>query len=128
MRSSRQFSRNILLATALSLLAPLAGGCVYHMPIQQGNFLWKHDIEQLQVGMTRTQVRYLLGTPMVPATFATDRWDYLYTMKRGYFHKLQRYLLTVYFQSDKVSRIDNHGYAPIDSAPAYTEPPPRPLT
>ncbi len=128
MRSLQQFSRNIFLAVALTLLAPLAGGCVYHMPIQQGNFLRKDDIQQLQVGMTRTQVRYLLGTPMVPATFSTDRWDYLYYLKKGHFHKPERYLLTVYFQSDKVARIDNHGYAPINSEPTETEPPPRPMT
>jgi outer membrane protein assembly factor BamE len=128
MRSPQPLLRNLLLAAALALLAPLAGGCVYHMTIQQGNFLRKQDIEELQVGMTRTQVRYLLGTPMVPPTFDTDRWDYLYYMKRGHFHKVERYLLTVYFENDKVARIDNHGYAPINSEPAVTEPPPRPMT
>ncbi len=128
MRPPKLLSRSVLLAAALAALVPLASGCVYHMTIQQGNFLRKQDIEQLQVGMTRSQVRYLLGTPEVPPTFDIDRWDYLYYMKRGHFHKAQRYLLTVYFQNDKVSRIDNHGYAPIDSEPAVTEPPPRPLT
>ncbi len=128
MRSPKQLSRSLLCVVALTMLAPLAAGCVYHMTVQQGNFLRKQDIEQLQVGMTRSQVRYLLGTPMVPPTFDIDRWDYLYYMKRGHFHRIERYLLTVYFQNDKVSRIDNHGYAPINSEPAVTEPPPRPLT
>ncbi len=128
MRSPHQIARNLLLVAALSLLAPLAGGCVYHMTIQQGNFLRKTDIEQLQVGMTRSQVRYLLGTPMVPTTFDVDRWDYLYYMKVGHFHKVEHYLLTVYFQNDKVARIDNHGSAPINSEPAVIEAPPRPAT
>ncbi len=128
MRPPHPLRRTLLLAAALALLAPLAGGCVYHMTIQQGNFLRKHDIEELEVGMTRTQVRYLLGTPMVPPTFDSDRWDYLYYMKRGYLHKVEHYLLTVYFENDKVSRVDNHGYKPIDSEPAVTEPPMRPLT
>lgn len=114
-------------ALALALLLPL-GGCVYRMNIQQGNFLEKRVITQLKVGMTRSQVRYLLGTPMVPSTFDTDRWDYLYYLKKGHLHRPQRYLLTVTFADDKVSRIDNHGQAPIDSEPTASEPGPRPAT
>ncbi|HTX25099.1 MAG TPA: outer membrane protein assembly factor BamE [Steroidobacteraceae bacterium] len=128
MRTPRQLSHAVLAATALALIAPLTGGCVYRLTIQQGNFLQKRSIAQLQVGMTRSQVRYLLGTPMVPTTFDTDRWDYLYYLKKGHFHKPIHYLLTVYFQNEKVSRIDSHGQQPIDSAPALTERPPRPMT
>lgn len=127
MRSPLQLSRGLLLAAALCCAVPLAG-CVYRLTIQQGNFLRKQDIEQLKVGMTRSQVRYLLGTPMVPRTFDNDRWDYLYYMKRGHFQKVVHYLLTVYFAGGKVARIDNHGYAPINSEPAVIEAPPRPLT
>lgn len=114
-------------ALALVLLMPLSG-CVYRMNIQQGNFLEKRVIGQLQVGMTRSQVRYLLGTPMVPTTFDTDRWDYLYYLKKGRIHRPQQYLLTVYFQNDKVARIDNHGKPAIDSEPTAPERPPRPAT
>lgn len=117
----------LLGALALALLVPL-GGCVYRMNIQQGNFLEKRVVTQLKVGMTRAQVRYLLGTPMVPSTFDIDRWDYLYYLKKGHLHRPQRYLLTVYFQNDKVTRIDNHGQAPIDSEPTAPEAPIRPAT
>lgn len=115
---------------ALALLTVCLGltGCVYRMDIQQGNYLDGHTVHQLKVGMTRAQVRYLLGTPMVPTTFDNDRWDYLYYMKRGHFQKVVRYLLTIYFRSGKVERIDNHGYAPINSEPAVITPPIRPLT
>ena len=112
----------------LVALAPLAGGCVYEMNIQQGNFLEKRAINQLQVGMTRSQVRYLLGTPVVPSTFDTDRWDYLYYLKKGHIHRPDRYLLTVYFENDKVARIDSHGNRPIDSEPTAPERAPRPMT
>ncbi len=58
-------TRRLLLAVS-ALTAGLAlKGCVYHMPIQQGNFLEQRAVSQLQVGMTRSQVRYLLGTPML---------------------------------------------------------------
>src|SRR5437667_461809 len=70
-------------ATALALLATTLGGCVYRMNIQQGNYLEGKTVDQLQFGMTRSQVRYLLGTPMVPAVFDKDRWDYVYYFKRG---------------------------------------------
>ncbi|MGH8229411.1 MAG: outer membrane protein assembly factor BamE [Steroidobacteraceae bacterium] len=119
-------TRNAVLAALLILIAPLAGGCVYRLTIEQGNFLRKTDIQQLKVGMTESQVRYLLGTPMVPRTFDKDRWDYLYYLRRGH-EKAQRFLLTVYFTNDKVSRIDDHGYKPINSEPAVTGPEPRPL-
>jgi outer membrane protein assembly factor BamE len=128
MRMPVEPPRSVLAVAALSLLAPLMGGCVYRMTIQQGNFLQKRSVVQLQVGMTRSQVRYLLGTPMVPVTFDTDRWDYLYYLKKGHLHKPQHYLLTVYFHNDRVSRIDDHGQAPINSAPSVTERPPRPMT
>ncbi|MGH8221150.1 MAG: outer membrane protein assembly factor BamE [Steroidobacteraceae bacterium] len=126
-RGTRSRPGALLGALALLVLLPL-GGCVYRVNIQQGNFLEKRVVTQLKVGMTRAQVRYLLGTPMVPTTFDIDRWDYLYYLKKGHLHRAQRYLLTVYFQGDKVTRIDDHGYAPINSEPTAPEPPIRPAT
>ena len=68
--------RRSTLAALATLLAALAlGGCVYRMDVQQGNYLEGKTVDQLQVGMTRTQVRYLLGTPLVPDVFDKDRWD-----------------------------------------------------
>ena len=88
-------------------IALLLQGCVYRMNIQQGNFLEPRAVEQLQVGMTRSQVRYLLGTPMVPDAFDRDRWDYLYYLKKGRLHAPDQRHLIVYFQDDKVSRFDS---------------------
>jgi len=102
---------------SLRLLAPLVllicvSGCVYRMSIQQGNYLEPRALDQLQVGMTRSQVRYLLGTPMVPDAFDDDRWDYLYYLKQGRLRTPEQRHLTVYFEEDKVSRIDRHDAAP----------------
>jgi len=124
---SMRMTRPLLLALTCAALLPLAG-CVYRMNIQQGNFLQRKAIEQLQVGMTRSQVRYLLGTPMVPNDFDTDRWDYLYYFKHGRLTRTQNYLLTVYFENDKVAKIDTHGQKPIDSQPVPLERALRPLT
>src|SRR5215831_18416467 len=111
MRPRFQISKHTRrLTTALTALgvALLISGCVYRMNIQQGNFLEPRAVSQLQVGMTRSQVRYLLGTPMVPDSFDRDRWDYLYYLKLGNMNTniLHRHLI-VYFADDKVSKFDN---------------------
>jgi outer membrane protein assembly factor BamE len=79
------------------------------MPIQQGNFLEPRVVEKLEVGMTRAQVRYLLGTPMVPDTFDTDRWDYFYYLKKKRIGAPVQRRLTVYFANDKVARFEKEG-------------------
>ena len=100
--------RSILFTACTAVAATLLlQACVYRMNIQQGNFLEPRAVEQLQVGMTRSQVRYLLGTPMVPDAFDKDRWDYLYYLKKGRLHAPDQRHLIVYFQDDKVSRFDN---------------------
>jgi outer membrane protein assembly factor BamE len=86
----------------LIALAAASGGCVYKMDIQQGNYLEGKTVDQLQVGMTRSQVRYLLGTPMVPNMFDKDRWDYVYWFEKGR-HKPQERHLIVNFKDDKVT-------------------------
>ena len=62
----------------LACSAFFASGCVYKMSIQQGNYLVTDSVSQLKEGMTRSQVRFLLGTPMVPDAFDDSRWDYFY--------------------------------------------------
>jgi outer membrane protein assembly factor BamE len=106
-----------LIAVLLTTL--LSSGCVYRMTVQQGNFLDARQVVQVKEGMTRAQVRFLLGTPMLPDAFDRDRWDYLYYLKVGRLQKAEEQRLTIYFTDDKVSRIENVG-APTE-APA-TEP------
>ena len=92
-------------AVLATLLVSLAlDGCVYRMDIQQGNFLEGKTVDRLEVGMTRTQVRFLLGTPMVPDIFDKDRWDYLYYFKRGRLSRPAQRHLAVFFKEDKVAR------------------------
>ena len=87
----------------------LASGCVYKMSIQQGNYLVTDSVSQLKEGMTRSQVRFLLGTPMVPVAFDDTRWDYYYFYSsRKLEHPLKR-RLTVYFADERVQRIENQG-------------------
>jgi outer membrane protein assembly factor BamE len=94
--------------TALALTAivlVVTSGCVYRANIAQGNFLEESDLEQLEVGMTRNQVRFLLGTPMVDDPFHRDRWDYVYYVKLGRAETVGKRWVTVLFSDDVVSEI-----------------------
>jgi outer membrane protein assembly factor BamE len=97
----------ILKLSALALvLGVTAAGCVYRINIQQGNFLDQAAVEQVKDGMTRSQVRYLLGTPMVADPFNKERWDYIYYLKVGRTRKVDSRRVTVYFDGEKVAKID----------------------
>ncbi len=100
--SRHPFSRAAGLLAVLCVLA----GCVYRPDIQQGNFLEVKDVDQVTTGMTRSQVRYLLGTPMISDPFEAQRWDYIYTLKHGHRRKLDRSHFVVYFAEDKVTKVD----------------------
>src|SRR5579872_376336 len=63
-------------ALLVCAVAALSTACVYRLPIRQGNYLDPASIAQVKPGMTHSQVRYLLGTPMVPEGFDNGRWDY----------------------------------------------------
>jgi outer membrane protein assembly factor BamE len=93
---------------ALAVLAAAigAGGCVYRMNVQQGNLLDAEQVEQLEVGMTRSQVRFLLGTPMVIDSFDANRWDYIYSLRQGRSRKVTKRHLVVWFDGDTVTRIE----------------------
>ena len=95
--------QRFLLGTAL---AALASGCVYRINIQQGNFLDQAAVEQVKPGMTRSQVRYLLGTPMVADPFNHERWDYIYYLKKGRSRHIDSRRVTVYFEGEKVAKLD----------------------
>jgi outer membrane protein assembly factor BamE len=87
----------------------LASGCVYRMNISQGNYLVGDSVSQLKEGMTRSQVRFLLGTPMVPDAFNDERWDYYYFYKTRQFKNPVKLRLTVFFEDEKVARYENVG-------------------
>jgi outer membrane protein assembly factor BamE len=91
---------------ALLGAAWILSGCVYRPDIQQGNLLQIDDVDQVKAGMTRSQVRYLLGTPMISDPFEPNRWDYVYTYQRGRDKKIDRSHFVVFFDGDKVNRVE----------------------
>ncbi len=97
--------RKILISTLLLIVLGVSSGCVYQASVQQGNFIKQDDLDQLEVGMTRKQTLFLLGTPMVADPFHQDRWDYVYYLKVGRDKAVFRRWVTVHFEDDKVSEI-----------------------
>lgn len=100
-------SRLILVAAVIASIA----GCtnfrfpgVHKINIQQGHIITEEMVQQLKPGMTKRQVRFVLGNTLLPNTFDDDRWDYYYSLRRGADGKFIEHLLTVYFEDDKMVR------------------------
>jgi outer membrane protein assembly factor BamE len=92
----------------LFVVAWALSGCVYRLAIQQGNYLDPAVIAQVKAGMTHSQVRYLLGTPMVPGAFDDSRWDYDYYFKTRRLQQPERAHAVVYFENNLVARVDSN--------------------
>lgn len=89
----------------------------YKMDIRQGNLVTAEMRAKLKVGMSRNQVRVILGTPLVADPFHPDRWDYVYRYEHeGKLVEQQR--LTLYFNGDSLARIDDSHMPPASAAPA----------
>jgi outer membrane protein assembly factor BamE len=102
--------KRLALPTILLVIGSFsASGCVYKMSIQQGNYLVTDSVSQLKEGMTRSQVRFLLGTPMVPVAFDESRWDYYYYFRSKQYPNPLKRRLTVYFEDERVQRFENQG-------------------
>ena len=96
--------KTILLFISLFCFA-LASGCVYRAAISQGNLIEQEDLDQVEIGMTKSQVRFLLGTPMIDDPFSRDRWDYVYYLKIKRQDAVSKRWVSVFFAEEKVSEI-----------------------
>lgn len=93
-------------------LALLLGACAlpdfmapYRIDIQQGNNVTQEMVSQLKSGMSKEQVRFILGTPLLTDIFHGERWDYVYWLdRRG--QPRERRRLAVFFQEGKLARLD----------------------
>ena len=77
----------------------------YRPDIQQGNFISKEMLAQVQVGQTRDQVKFILGTPLLTDIFHADRWDYPFYLARGN-GELTSAKVVIFFKDDKVERFE----------------------
>ncbi|MEE4080229.1 outer membrane protein assembly factor BamE [Pseudomonas viridiflava] len=96
-----------LLLTSFTFVGLLAlAGCsfpgVYKIDIQQGNVVTQDMINQLRPGMTRRQVRFIMGNPLLTDTFHADRWDYLYSLQPGGGERQQERVSLIFNESDQL--------------------------
>ena len=86
----------------------------YKMDIVQGNFVSKEQAAALKPGMTRAQVRDILGTPLLTSIFHADRWDYVFTLRRQGVPP-QAFSYSVFFKADLLDTFSG------DKMPSETE-------
>ena len=77
----------------------------YRIDVRQGNYVDQEMVSQLRRGMTRDQVRYVLGTPLVVGMFREDRWDYVYRYRPGHEDAQQR-VISLFFDGDVLDRLE----------------------
>lgn len=77
----------------------------YKAEIQQGNAVSQEMLGKLKPGMTPSQVRYILGTPLLVDPFHKDRWDYVHSLAKGG-NQLERRRVTVVFENDRLKAIE----------------------
>ena len=95
------------LLTSFTFVGLLAlAGCsfpgVYKIDIQQGNVVTQDMINQLRPGMTRKQVRFIMGNPLLTDTFHADRWDYLYSLQPGGGERQQERISVIFNPNDQL--------------------------
>jgi outer membrane protein assembly factor BamE len=96
--------RILLISLTIVCLCACSFPGVYKINVEQGNIVTQEMIGQLQPGMNRRQVRFILGTPLVEDTFNQNRWDYLYVKRNG-MKVLDKSRLTVEFEGDALVRV-----------------------
>lgn len=103
---------------ALTMMCVLISACsnfsfpgVYRIDVQQGNIIEQDQVQKLAVGMTRAQVQFVMGTPLVTDTFHHDRWDYFYSFRNGE-GKLEQEHLKLTFAGDILQDMDRKKYEP----------------
>lgn len=115
MKRSYSIGTTLVRATALLFGLLLLAGCgnvssfrfpgVYRLDIPQGNIVTQDMVDQLRPGLTKRQVNFILGTPLIRDTFDQDRWDYVYSYQPGGGERVQERLV-VFFEEGALVRFE----------------------
>jgi len=92
----------VKLLVAISLLL---GGCaVYKIDVQQGTEITQTMLDQLEYGMPKKKVRFIMGSPAIEDIFHKNRWDYVYTLQHGGKQRDQLHI-TLFFEEDQLIKV-----------------------
>ncbi|KXI30769.1 outer membrane protein assembly factor BamE [Paraglaciecola hydrolytica] len=99
--------KNILVILITSLMLSACADWIFRIDVPQGNFLDEKDVKKLRINMSKEQVVYVLGKPVVEDSFDHDTWYYLYQMKRGMKKRGDdfRKELKIFFVDDRVTEV-----------------------
>ena len=115
------FPYRALLAAALLLVSGCGGIYraigAYRIEIQQGNYVSQEMVSQLKIGMSKEQVRFVLGTPLVTDIFHADRWDYIYYHKAQNSNQVEKRKLAVIFVDGRLAKLEGD-VVPVAKIPA----------
>ena len=104
-----------LLIYSLSLVILTLSACskdkipgVYRIDIQQGNQVTQEMLSKLEPGMTKSQVSFVMGTPMLIDVFHPNRWDYIYSFHPGNGTREQRRITLYFDEAETLDYIDGN--------------------
>lgn len=106
----------IIILSPLFACSTLEFPGVYKLPIEQGNIVTEEMVSQLEPGMSTGQVEFVLGTPLIRDSFASDRWDYLYVLRKPD-DTVEKQRLTVYFDKGALSHYESTVVSDKDQSP-----------
>ncbi len=102
--------RTILILISFIVSLNLTGCSAYKIDIQQGNTIEEDKLNQLKPGMTKQQVQFLMGTAMLIDPFHPQRWEYVYSFRKGGEKAMQRKRITLTFKDGVLAKIDKSQY------------------
>lgn len=97
---------SVVLLTGCSLFRP------YRAPVEQGLKVTPKQIEQLKPGMTKTQVRYIMGTPNLTNPFSDNKWYYIYSLQENHEPRSQKELIVKFSPAGKLTTLDGNYASP----------------
>lgn len=99
--------KNLLIVLTTTMMLSACADWIFRIDIPQGNFLDDKEVKKLRIDMTKEQVVFILGKPVLEDAFDRDTWYYLYQMKRGMKQRGEdfRKELTIKFVDDKIAAV-----------------------
>ncbi|GAB3682372.1 outer membrane protein assembly factor BamE [Salinisphaera aquimarina] len=97
--------RTLVVLATLLLLSACSLPVFFRVPVVQGNVVTAKEVKKLEIGMTKRQVKYVMGTPLIDSSFEKDRWDYVFYYRDPRAHVRQSEL-NLFFVNDKLSDIE----------------------